>query len=189
MTFQRPVLSIDGTGLFAFLVWNVETRFIAPKWGGPYTNWENKIRGGDFMIHHATDLIEKTFFETDMKHQVVARDKFSIVKTAFDGNLVKNVIIYFVSDNENNDVVIHSSDIARYPEDKRDMGYRRCNTLNDRYRFVKFVMDDDGEISVRSDFLVEANDDCLGMMAREALIRISKIVDEAYRDIMMDILL
>ena len=127
-------------------------------------------------MYHATEVIAKTFSEKGLKYRTREAGKLSMVEAGFDGKIVKNVSV-------------RSTEIACYPEDKREMGYKRCNVINNKYRFLKFVMDDDGNVNAQFDFPQETSDECLGMMAREIFIRSMNIIDESYRDIMMDILL
>ena len=140
-------------------------------------------------MYHATEVIAKTFSEKGLKYRTREAGKLSMVEAGFDGKIVKNVIIRFLSADDDNDVSVRSTEIACYPEDKREMGYKRCNVINNKYRFLKFVMDDDGNVNAQFDFPQETSDECLGMMAREIFIRSMNIIDESYRDIMMDILL
>ena len=140
-------------------------------------------------MYHATDVIAKTFQEKGLKFRTREAGQLSMVEAGFDGKVVQNVIIRFISSDNDNDVSVRSTDIARYPEDKLAMGYKRCNAINHKYRFLKFVMDDNGNVNAQFDFPQETSDECLGMMAREIFIRSMNIIDESYRDIMMDILL
>ena len=140
-------------------------------------------------MYHATEVIAKTFQEKGLKFRTRETDKYSILEAGFDGKVIQNVVIRFISSDNDNDVSVRSTDIARYPEGKLDLGYKRCNTINEKYRFLKFVMDDEGNVNVQFDFPQEISDDSLGMAAREIFIRCMKIIDECYRDIMMDILL
>lgn len=54
------------------------------------------------------------------------------------------------------------------------------NEYNNKYRFLKFVLDADNDINVEYDLPVSTGDDCLGEMAFEIFIRTIQILDEGY---------
>lgn len=140
-------------------------------------------------MYKALEIISKHFSDRGIKYRTREVGDLGLVEAGFDGDYIKNLIIRYISRDNDNDVSVRTSEIARYPEDKRDLGLRRIAKLNDKYRFLKFVMDDEGDVSAQFDFPVETGDNCLGPMAREIFIRAINIIDESYREIMMEVLL
>ena len=48
-------------------------------------------------MYHATEVIAKTFSEKGLKYRTREAGKLSMVEAGFDGKIVKNVIIRFLS--------------------------------------------------------------------------------------------
>ena len=59
--------------------------------------------------------------------------------------------------------------------------YPVLNKLQDQYRFLRFTLDRDGDINVEYDATCCDRD--AGMLAMEMIIRITKILDEAYPEL------
>ena len=57
-------------------------------------------------------------------------------------------------------------------------GYELMNALNAKYRFVKWVIDRDGDIHVEFDMLSDTPPVILGDLALEAFLRMVKIADD-----------
>ncbi len=54
------------------------------------------------------------------------------------------------------------------------------NQCNQKFRYFKFVMNDDNDVSVEYDFPVEASDYTLGQEVVEILMRMMHVLDECY---------
>ena len=52
--------------------------------------------------------------------------------------------------------------------------------MNLKVRFLKFVMDADGDINVEYDFPVRSGDECIGEMVFEIFVRAMSILDNEY---------
>ena len=107
----------------------------------------------------------------------------TVVEAGFSGNN-GTCKLNIISSDDDNDAQVRSAPIAKCPEDKRGAACELLNSLNSRFRFPKFVMDKDGDITVQYDIPLKVPDDALGDIAMELLIRISHIADEAYPEIM-----
>lgn len=55
-----------------------------------------------------------------------------------------------------------------------------CNILNNTMRYVKFYIDDDGDVNVEYDFPCRLSDDCVGEVAYEMFHRLMAILDGEY---------
>ena len=67
-------------------------------------------------------------------------------------------------------------------EDARPRVLKACNAVNRKFRYVKFVLDDDGDVNVEYDCPVSGSNPATS--AREMVIRFADIVDQAYPDLM-----
>lgn len=90
--------------------------------------------------------------------------------------------IRFISKDDDNDVAVRVFSMLTVDENHRDKVLPALNKLNARFRYVKFVLDDDGDVNLEYDYLVRDPDPAAS--AREIVIRIVKIVDDAYPEIM-----
>lgn len=90
--------------------------------------------------------------------------------------------IRFISKDDDNDVAVRVYGLVTVDEDHRDKVLPALNALNVKYRYVKFNLDKDGDVNLEYDYLVRCPDPAAS--AREIMIRIVKIVDEAYPELM-----
>ena len=93
-----------------------------------------------------------------------------------------NYRIRFISKDDDNDVAVRVFSLVEVDESKQAKVLPIINQLNSKYRFVKFVLDSDGDINLEYDYLVRCPNPAVS--AREIVIRIVKIVDEAYPELM-----
>ncbi len=138
------------------------------------------------MIHPATQEISNYFTMREIKHRIEENGEVSYVEAGFNGKVVKNVMVRFFSRTDGNDVAVRVSNFGSLtvPEDRRPELLVTLNSLNCKYRFVKFCLAADGGINVEIDIGVSATLDVLGEMCREAFIRMINILDEVYPVIM-----
>ncbi len=93
------------------------------------------------------------------------------------------IVVFFQFDGDDNYVHLEGREFARIPTDQADKAYRICNHLNDSYRWVKFVWDEDaGDLACRCDAVIQL-DSCTEEVY-ELMARMASIVDESYPDIM-----
>ena len=90
--------------------------------------------------------------------------------------------IRFISKDDDNDVSVRVFGLLTVEETHRDRILPIINKLNAKYRFVKFVLDEDGDVNLEYDYLVRCPDPTAS--AEEIIIRIVKMVDEAYPELM-----
>lgn len=124
----------------------------------------------------------KAFLETHDLEASVVDDEHNILRI---GAGLKNtqLAIYFQFGDDDADVHLEGRQFANIPEDQLDKIYKICNTINDAYRFVKFVWDDEAEdLCCRSDGVIQL--DSCAEEVYELMARMATIVDEAYPQIM-----
>jgi hypothetical protein len=90
--------------------------------------------------------------------------------------------IRFISRDDDNDVAVRIFSLVTIDKEKQDKVLPVINNLNNKYRYVKFILDNDGDVNVEYDYLVKCPDPAVS--AKELIIRIVKIVDEAYPELM-----
>lgn len=137
------------------------------------------------MIYKATRLIQEAMEKEDLHFRVEEGDESSRVLAGFSVKNGPSVRVQFISRDDDNDVAVRLfglvGDVA---EDKAAAVTAACNECNKKYRFLKFVLDDDHDVNVEYDFPVRSSSDTVGDEACEIFIRIMKIVDECYPEFM-----
>ncbi|MBQ8150885.1 MAG: YbjN domain-containing protein [Clostridia bacterium] len=138
------------------------------------------------MIHTATRAIQQTFDEKGVKYRIDERGEVSSVEAGFTIENGPNVIIRFISTDDDNDVAIRVLQLLKVTDAKRDSMLTAINQLNDKFRFLKFVMDDNGNVSVENDLCLCAEN--VGDICFEIFVRSLKIIKDAYPVLMRALL-
>lgn len=134
------------------------------------------------MKYKATELIARYFENNDIKFNVeTPDDTCEILITNFRIDPCPNVTIKFVSAHDDNDVNIRLFQLVTgVPDDKRPRILEACNFVNNKYRFLKYVLDKDGDINLHYDCPLRISDDNVGAVAEEILICMLKSVQVNY---------
>ena len=90
--------------------------------------------------------------------------------------------IRFISRDDDNDVAVRVYELVSVDDAHKAKVLAAINKLNAKYRYIKFVLDDDGDVNLEYDYLVDCPDPAAS--AKEIVIRIVKMVDEAYPELM-----
>lgn len=134
----------------------------------------------DYM-YKATGLIQETFDEKGIKYRVETAGKAEMVCAGFTIDEGPFVIARFVSRDNDNDVGLRVLGLINdVTEAKRARVMEACNVLNNMIRYVKFYIDDDGDVNVEYDFPCRLSDDCVGEVAYEMFRRLMAILDGEY---------
>ena len=126
----------------------------------------------------ATREISRAFDAKSIKYRVVDKEKVSYVEASVRGKVAPSVDIAFFSSDDDNDVSVRVVAILRAPENRLGQALVAINECNNRFRFVKFVLDKDRDINLEFDMPLRTTNP--GDVAVEMLIRIMKILDDAY---------
>lgn len=122
--------------------------------------------------------IHQAFDRAGIKHKVEENRSHWILITGMTGDHSKYQFLFIKSDDKGNDVVVRSLPIVSVPRSRYDQAYELLNSLQQEYRFIKFILDKDGDVIVAYDFPVAYPD--IGQGAVEILLRMAKIVDNCY---------
>ena len=106
----------------------------------------------------------------------------SVVILPFSVENGPNYQILFISTDDQNDVAVRVFGLVHVDEDQKSKILPTLNDLNDEYRFVKFVCDSDGDVNVEYDITMDGTEPA--EIARELLIRFTRIIDGAYPELM-----
>lgn len=122
--------------------------------------------------------IKRVLDETKTKYREESNGKQWEIVTGFSGK-DKNYIIKFISTGPQDDALairvfgIVSAEKSQYPRI-----YPVLQSLQDTYRYLRFTLDRDGDVNVEFDVTCLGKD--AGLVALEMIVRITKILDDAY---------
>jgi len=135
------------------------------------------------MIRPATMAIQKAFDEKNIKYRVnqVGEDA-SVVEAGFALDNGPNVIVRFISRDNDNDVAVRVFDLLKVAEEQRPAVRKTINELNIEFRYLKFVMHESGSVHVENDMYVRTEN--VGEVATEMFIRYMQILKQAYPKLM-----
>ncbi len=91
--------------------------------------------------------------------------------------------VYFMVSGETNDVAVRVQHFVRFKEKDVAEVLRVANTMNNRFRFAKFVVNPETE-SVTIEYDFPENTDCIGPAAVEVFRRVMSIAEEAFPEFM-----
>ncbi len=134
------------------------------------------------MVYKATKLVEKAFKENNIKCRISETENTSAVEAGFGGDNVSGIILRFISTDDDNDVAVRIFELVRVPQNKRAAVFEAINSLQRKYRYCSFNVDDDGDMTVSYDMPLRTPDP--GTVAVEMFVHVTHIVDEAYPVIM-----
>ncbi len=122
----------------------------------------------------------KQQFMTYMDRQGVKYTDVSefVVRVNYSGDNMETISTYVFFDEDGDDMVqVASSSIANF-KDSMAAGLVACNTMNAKYRWVKFYLDKDADLECTIDAYIDEStcgSECLRLVKR-----VVNIVDEAY---------
>ena len=128
-------------------------------------------------------LIKKEFEKAGLKHQVQQLGPLDFLEAGFSGDNATVKIRVIAVDNDS-EVKVMSDDFAKFPGAKLEVGYKLTNQLNRKYKFIKFTIDNDGDLSAQWDLPDSVPSELVGKVAMEIVLRMFKIIDDAYPEVM-----
>lgn len=138
------------------------------------------------MANMAAKVTAAYFDSEDLKYDLTGENEEVILS----GFSMKNrpgsqrLVIHF-DDNEKG-VAIRAFEVAKFPEEKKESMYKLVNQLNDKFRWIKFTVDEeDCTITAADDAVIEL--DTCGQEVWQCCRQMLGIIDEAYGDIMKGI--
>lgn len=131
--------------------------------------------------YNATNLIAEAFEKHGVKFRAVNMEGQEELHAGFFVDNGPKVIMKFISRDNDNDVAVRIFGLVSHtPKEKRLRVMEACNLLHCKVRYMKFMLDADGDINVEYDFPVSSSDDSIGEMAFEIFIRTMGILDDQY---------
>ena len=133
----------------------------------------------------ATQAIKDEFDRVGIKYRVVEDEKRCIVEAGFKSDAGTSVRVQFISRDDDNDVAVRAFSLASVPESKVPAVTKLANDSNLKYRYIKFVVDNDNDFNAEYDFPVRCEN--IGPACGEIFVRFMKIIDEVLPAVMKEI--
>ena len=112
-------------------------------------------------------------------------DGEDIVRITYTGENCPSITVNFIFDDEGRDVAIRSYSLAKVDKSdsvKYSKACQLCSTLNYEYRWIKFYLDKDDEITAADDAIIDpytTGEECFKL-----LLRAIAIIDKSYPEVM-----
>lgn len=104
------------------------------------------------------------------------------VRITYNCDNIPSVSVIFFFDEGRNSVNIKCFTIAKVPETALMNMYVKLNELNADYRWIKFYIDSDNEVTASGDAIID--EETAGEECHELCMRYVNIIDECYPEIM-----
>ena len=104
------------------------------------------------------------------------------IRVGFNAKNKDSISVILFIDEDGGSINVKSFTVAKVPENKLMDMYVCLNDLNNQYRWVKFYIDSDNEVTVSGDAIIDA--ESAGKECLEIVIRYVDIIDDVYPNIM-----
>ncbi len=129
----------------------------------------------------AIRLIMQEMDKVNMHYNVEDMEDVNILSAGYGIENGSTITIKVFSQDDDNDVAVRVYGILHNVAEERIPKIMKViNQCNQKFRYFKFVMNDDNDVSVEYDFPVEASDYTLGQEVVEILMRMMHVLDECY---------
>ncbi|MDP4133918.1 MAG: YbjN domain-containing protein [Bacillota bacterium] len=109
-------------------------------------------------------------------------DERNVVRLNFNGKNYAQISVFLYFSKEEKYAEIRCFGICRVSEEKRQEVLELLNTLNLKYRWLKFYIDTKGMVCSAADAMIGT--DTVAQICTEYAMRSARIIDEAYPDLM-----
>ena len=136
-------------------------------------------------MNQTAQIVRGYFQKKNLKFEELTDDMLAITYTGENLHSIRMILSF---DADGKSVSVGSYSIAKLKDDspmEEAKGCILCNTLNEKWRWIKFTLDDENEIATHCDAVLDfltAGEEC-----QELVERMSDIVDKSYPLIMKTI--
>ena len=127
------------------------------------------------MVKTMMKLFCEKLNEENLFYQI--HEENNVVTIGYSGKNFKSLTFAVIFDDDGSAVSIKAYSIATFKKNQLEDAYKFCNEMNTKYRWVKFYVDDDNELTASSDAIITKEsiaEECIRMLAL-----IISIVDSA----------
>ena len=120
-------------------------------------------------------LVKNYLDQKGIKYRESRENTLNVIYT---GEKLNEISIFIDIDEEDGKAEFVCFSIGQFGQEQFAKGLIACNTCNSQYRWVKFFIDDENHICVRSDAILDKK--TCGMECLELIQRMVNIVDDTY---------
>lgn len=119
-----------------------------------------------------------SFIETLDEHNIKYKlyDDRPVVSLPYDGNHFSDLDFIFIFDDDGGSVAVKVYTIKEFEKRQLPNAYKFCNNMNFKFRWVRFYIDNDMELTADMDAVIGG--DTIGEECFELLARCVSIVDD-----------
>ena len=133
------------------------------------------------MVFKATTLIANEMEEQGFTYSIKEFEKVSEVYVEFGIKNGPHAAVRFLSADDNNCVSVRLLGLVNHVSEENEAKVLKAvNECNNKYRFIKFVLDSDRDVNMEFDIPMEAKDDSVGPEACEILVRMMGLADDTF---------
>lgn len=136
------------------------------------------------MLYPTTKLIAAALEDRGLKYHTEEDESSNVITVGFNGEKVSNIRVKCIVHDNINSVAVRLFELVRVPEEKREVVLKALNTFHTKYRFVKFVLDDDNDVNILYDLASSVCAECVGACCCEMIIRFVRIAEDVYSELM-----
>lgn len=136
-------------------------------------------------MYAAIQQIKDAFDKADLKNGVDQVGNNWVLKAGINGKASTYMFLFIKTEESGNDVAVRIFNLVRYPNGPTDQAYETLNRLQAKYRHIRFVLQDDGNVNVEYDFPTCYKN--IGQGAIEILVRLSSVLDDCYPELMRSV--
>lgn len=128
--------------------------------------------------------VTTAYFDSHGLHYEILGDNGEALRAGFKmDNRAEGLKVLMIFDNDTKGCKVCAYDIVKFSDAKKEVMYRVCNSLNAKYRWIKFFVDEsDNTITAQDDAVIEL--DSCGEEVLQCCLQLVNIVDDAYPEIM-----
>lgn len=138
-------------------------------------------------VKEQVNRVGLAFNERGLKFEHVDTYEKPMIKLNFGGGdfAYSHVTIHLIFDEDGTSVQLVTSPIASVPAEKTSKLLLVLNECNNKFRWVKFFLDNENDIIANGDMIFDEQN--VGAVCIELVMRTASIIDDAYPDIMKGI--
>ena len=116
--------------------------------------------------------------EKKVRYTYKPLEKSELISVGYEGDNMKDMDFLFFFDKDGESVSVKCFSIFQFGSNDLARGIVCSNKLNNKYRWIKFYIDEDNEAAASIDAVITERS--AGPVCFELLVRMLDIVDEAY---------
>ena len=128
-------------------------------------------------MYKAIQEIQTAFDKHNLKYTTKQLGDKWVLQLKMGGKKGEYEFLFIKSDDSGNDVALRIFRVENFSPANRAKGFALVTELQNKYRYIRFAIDDDGDLNVSYDFplMIEG----IGDAALEMMLRITQILDES----------